>query len=159
MKSQQFHKVTAILLAVLVFFSTTGVGIALGWCHCTDKAVASIFIPLECCQHQAIQQAKDACCSKTTVAINHGKTSVSAQKCCDTVYKYTTADINFTSWVDVEFPSINWVTGAVALVDSYKTTWAHSWVPKSLVGKANANKAPPKLFGKKLLQFIQIYRC
>ena len=159
MKQQKRHRIVALTLAVLVFISTTGVGITLGWCHCTNQAIASIFVPSECCSHQVVQPVKDACCAKTAAAINAQTPSISAQKCCDTVFKYTTADIDFTNWVEGQVPTINWTVWidvpqlvyhqVVANLFTFVTTY-----------KANPNKAPPvRLFGKILLQFIQIYRC
>lgn len=154
------HRIIAISLSLLILVSTTGFSMNLGWCYCSNQKHISVFVPTECCSHDAATEKISSCCSSSIESISESCSQISSGNHCDFELKYVQSDINFNTSPSFDLPLfqllfLNDWQGLNSLTrESYQIVFS------PFVSNINGNKAPPiLLFGKKLLQFIQVYRC
>lgn len=160
-----YHKITAITLAFLVLFSTTGISMNVVLCHCTGQQYLSVLMPkLDCCKKKEAQQKEisHVCCSKktsTTCSKEQHQLSVETdKKCCSSNFKYSKANINLELTTNTILPSfvVALVPNIVTVLPTYNYVLL---IPQVVTVIGHPNKAPPKPFGSELLHLIQNYRC
>lgn len=161
-----YHKITAIILAFLVLFSTTGISMNVILCHCTGQQYLSSFLSnTSCCtkKEAPLQGNSSSCCSQNSIAScsKDGESSIkNGKKCCSSSFKYAKSNIN----LDLAASPVLPVLPVFLALTPTLTTILYSYnnilvIADNYAVIANPNKAPPKPFGQILLQLIQNYRC
>lgn len=169
MQKPQLHRITATLLALLVFVSSVGMSSYARYCGCADEVYNSLFLNTEsaCCHHPIQQQeaqAAESCCSLgISKKKQENKEEESCQKsdnCCHTDVKYFALDADATL-VDaaLNLPSLPFVWDFIPTPQNIYPTFTKS-IPlqHNYIGSSFPNAPPPKS-GRQLLQFIQVMRC
>ncbi len=156
------HRQLAFFLAILILFSTTGIGLTSYVCQCTGQSSLALFSPdfhKTCCHHQKEsfkKQPKSNCCSpklpKETKVLNK-----SSKGCCDSNYDYVVSDINLSnsSVEQILLPL------TISIPNTYYYTYTE-WVVYLLVQDyytCLSNKAPPNYSGKDRVIKYQNFRC
>ncbi len=146
-------------------FSTMGLSVNTVFCLCTGETKIS-FIDLDdncdkkpsesislpegfynlplCCQNAIKKEA----CSKI------GKNDHDCTKKTKKIFK---ADLKFLEIKKTELPTIELL--AVAPLASFPKTFMPTFDRLNLQSEALPRPPPPQYFGRKLLNFIQVYRC
>jgi hypothetical protein len=155
------HRQLALFLAILVLFSTTGIGLTTYVCQCTGQSSLALLSPefhKTCCHHQkkpVKKQPKSNCCSpklsKGTKVLDN-----SSKGCCDSNYEYIASDINLSnSSVDLVLPL------TISILDNHY--YGYSYQDISLLVQDYytnlSNKAPPFYSGKDRVIKYQNFRC
>ncbi len=164
MKNSIKHIAITFLIAI-VMFSTMGLSVNTVYCLCTGETKISLveiedncdkkpsestplpkgFYNLPPCCQNAI---KKAACSK------EGKKDHDCTKKTKKIYK---ADLKFLEIKKTELPTIELL--AVTPLASFPEIFTPIFDRLNLQSEALPRPPPPQYFGRKLLNFIQVYRC
>lgn len=111
------------------------------------------------CQKEEILDPEIAklphCCQKATLACH--KPAKEHKGCAKQEKKYLKADLKFLEFSKNELPKATAFDIQPTLRHLFYTTSKISFV--SEIQPKIADRAPPQYYGRKLLNFIQVYRC
>lgn len=149
-------------LVVVMMVSTMGISVNTLYCFCKGKYEASLFkIDHHC---DSIHEGNDAedpdladlppCCKK---AMACHKTDAEKDGCTKRDTKLVKADLKFLEIKKEELPDIQWFIADIAIEPRafFYTKNLKNWTLKFDL----PTRPPPQYFGRKLLNFIQVYRC
>lgn len=168
MKKSVKHITVALLIAAILF-STMGVSVNTLYCFCTGESQASLFeINHECekkpsestdnselpegfynmpsCCQKAI---KDAACAKKKEHNEHD--------CTKKTKKHLKADLKFLEIKKTELPTIELF--AVEYSTPFPEYFSQNFDITSQELETLPRPPPPQYWGRKWLNFIQVYRC
>lgn len=145
------------LVAVLV--SSTGFSLHTTYCFCMNQYETSLFTTEHACQKSHEDDADMAglhpCCKKA-LALKKAKECREKQGgCTKKTTKFVKADLKFLELKKTELPKI-------AFEAVLNTSFSSVFSPKPAANYAAlpiiADRAPPQYYGRRLLNFIQVYR-
>lgn len=165
MKNIVKNSIVAVWLAA-VLVASTGFSLHTTYCFCMNQYDISLFETTHACKKQTQEDAATAnlhpCC-KRALALKKAKQCTEnadncAKKqgdCTHKTTKFVKADLEFLEFKKTELPKIAYIAvlnKAITAVFSPKTLSNYAAFPKI------ADRAPPQYYGRRLLNFIQVYR-
>ena len=145
------------LVAVLV--ASTGFSLHTTYCFCMNQYETSLFTTQQTCQksHEdgAEMVALHPCCKKALAFKKAKECNEKKGGCTQKTTKFVKADLKFLELKKTERPTI-------AFEAVLKTPFSPVFSPKIVANYAAlpilVDRAPPQYFGRRLLNFIQVYR-
>ena len=145
------------LVAVLV--SSTGFSLHTTYCFCMNQYETSLFTTEHACQKSRESDADMAglhpCCKKALALKKAKECNEKQGGCTKKTTKFVKADLKCLEFKTTELPKI-------AFEAVLKTPFLSVFSPKIAANYAAlpiiADRAPPQYFGRRLLNFIQVYR-
>ena len=156
-----FKNITVGFLIVVMMISTMGFSINTMYCLCMGQYEVSLFeIDHKCTKEEEKLDSEIAkmhpCCQKAMLA-KAGKEKKEHKGCTQHEKKYVKADLKFTELHKTEMLK---VATFEALPVCFHTIPVFSKVAFiSEIQPILAYRPPPQYYGRKLLNFIQVYRC
>ncbi len=158
MKNSIKNSIIALwLVAVLV--SSTGFSLHTTYCFCMNQYETSLFTTEHACQKSHEEDADMAnlhpCCKKA-LALKKAKECGKKQGgCTQKTTKFVKADLKFLEFKKTELPNIAFEAVLKAPFPSiFSQKIAANYAALPII----ADRAPPPYFGRRLLNFIQVYR-
>jgi hypothetical protein len=161
-----FQKITVAFWLLTLTVSTMGFNMHLLYCYCTGESEVGFFeIEHHCtaahgdetglATHPKFKNLP-ACCKKALTCHNPEKGKKDKHDCTKKTRKYLKADLKYLEVKKTELPKLELLailytpnkpnyTAQTPLILNYKFS-----IPR---------KPPPQYYGRKLLNFIQVYRC
>lgn len=164
-------KYTAVFMALLILISSVGVSTYSSLCLCTGKVTSSLLWETthtndSCCSKKEQKKCKKAEQVKSCCSIKHAtqKTNSCQAKhkdCHETDIEYQHLEI------DAEVQSAQFSFTPIHVLAFLPNYWkglgshliSPDYLPNSFVLERPINKAPPLPYGRRLLNFQEIYRC
>ena len=164
MKNSVKH-ITITFLIAIVLFSTMGVSVNSVYCFCTGKTEISFVESEHKCDKEPSASTPlpegfydlPSCCQKAISKAACSKAGQNNQDCTKKTKKYVKADLKFLEIKKTELPTIELI--AVVSSVSFPTTFSPKFDLINLQTKTLPRPPPPQYWGRKLLNFIQVYRC
>jgi hypothetical protein len=145
------------LSAVLV--ASTGFSVHTTYCFCMNQYETSLFETAHACKKTHEADASTAhlhdCCKKALALKKAKECSEKKDGCTKTTTKFVKADLKFLEFKKTEFPKIAFVS---ALLPTIAPVFFSEYLSNYLTFPIIADRAPPHLYGRQLLNFIQVYR-
>jgi hypothetical protein len=160
------HIIVTMLIAVILF-STMGVSVNSLYCFCTGESQVSLFEINHVCDKKPSESAEclalpegfsdlHPCCQKAIIEAN-AKKAHDNHDCTKKTKKRLKADLKFLEIKKTELPTLELFADASDFsfpkVISEKKDLAH------LHSETLPRPPPPQYWGRKWLNFIQVYRC
>lgn len=151
--------ITVGFLVVVMLVSTMGFSINTMYCFCMGEYEVSLFEIDHTCQKEEPLDPEIAklppCCQKAMLACH--KPTKEHQGCEKHEKKYLKADLKFLEFSKNELPKPPFFAIQPSYQYPFFTTSKVSFI--SEIQPKIADRAPPQYYGRKLLNFIQVYRC
>ena len=145
------------LISVLV--ASTGFSLHTTYCFCMNQSQTSLFTTEHACQKSHEDDADlsglHSCCKKALALKKAKECNEKQGGCTKKTTKFVKADLKCLEFKKTELPSIAFeavLKSPFLLLFSPKI--ATNYVAPLLI----ADRAPPQYFGRRLLNFIQVYR-
>lgn len=124
------------------------------YCFCMDQYKLSLFEISDPCEKEEPTGDVTTCCKTDTNCFESTKEHTD---CTKHETKYVKADLKFIEIQKIEFPKMPVLDLAVAASNNYYHR--NHFIFLSYIQPLLADRAPPQYYGRKLLNFIQVYRC
>lgn len=143
-----------------MMISTMGFSINTMYCFCIGEYEVSLFEIEHDCEKEVITLDPEIaklppCCQKAMLACH--KPSQEHQGCTKHEKKYLKADLKFLEYKKNELPKSPDLELIAFIPHHFYTSPKVSFL--SEIQPIIADRAPPQYYGRKLLNFIQVYRC
>ena len=150
--------ITAGFLIVVILISTMGFSVNTMYCLCMDQYKASLFEIDDTCKEEESNAHEMAqlppCCQKAMTCHEPIKEH---KDCSKHDKKYVKADLKFLEFQKNELPKAPVFDVLVSFDYNFYFTSKITFL--SDIQPLVADRAPPQYYGRKLLNFIQVYRC
>ena len=150
--------ITAGFLIVVISISTMGFSVNTMYCFCLGQYKASLFEIDETCKKEETIDTEIAtmppCCQKAMACHEPSKEH---KDCTKHDKKYVKADLKFLEFQKTELPKAPVFDVLVSFHHNHNFTSKITFL--SDIQPLVADRAPPQYYGRKLLNFIQVYRC
>ena len=173
--SNNQRKYTAYFLMFMLMVSTIGISVHARWCACNQQTYLSLFVDNtdECCEHHEndVLPTLASCCAHASEetscsieAIDHQYCSAELDKgCCSTDSDFLVLDEDFSPTVIEQLKSCKCclLHDLPRLYTLISLPQRPSFLSPLVEQLKNAipDRAPPLLYGRELLNFVQVYRC
>ena len=145
--------------------STMGLSVNTVYCLCTGTTEISLVETEHECKEKPSESAQlpegfydlPPCCQKAIKKEACSKVSKNEQDCTKKTKKIFKADLKFLEIKKTELPTIELL--AVVPSASFPEIFMPTFDRLNLQSEALPRPPPPQYFGRKLLNFIQVYRC
>lgn len=153
-----FKIITAGFLIVVILISTMGFSVNTMYCLCLGQYEVSLFKIDDKCKKEETVDIEIAnmppCCQKVMTCHEPVKEH---KDCSKHEKKYVKADLKFLEFQKTELPKAPVFDVLVSFYHNFYLTSKITFL--SEIQPLVADRAPPQYYGRKLLNFIQIYRC
>ena len=153
-----FKNITVGFLIVIILISTMGFSVNTMYCLCLGQYEVSLFEIDDNCEKEKPIDAELAtmppCCQKAMTCPEPVKEH---KDCSKHDKKYVKADLKFLEFQKTELPKAPVFDLLVSLHHKFNFTSKITFL--SEIQPLVADRAPPQYYGRKLLNFIQVYRC
>ncbi len=164
MKNSIKHITVAFLIAI-VMISTMGVSANSVYCFCTGETKISLVEIEDDCDKKPSESTPlpegfynmPPCCQEALMKLTCTKVGQNDQDCTKKTKKLFKADLKFLEIKKTELPNIELL--AVAHMTFFPELFTPKFDRKNLQSETLPRPPPPQYFGRKLLNFIQVYRC
>ncbi len=164
MKNSVKH-ITITFLIAIVMISTMGVSANSVYCLCTGETKISLIEIEDNCDKKPSESTPlpegfsdlPLCCQKAIKKGSYSKMGHNDHDCTKKTKKLFKADLKFLEIKKTELPNIELL--AVVPAASFSTTSPPKFDLINLQTEALPRPPPPQYWGRKLLNFIQVYRC
>ena len=164
MKNSIKH-ITITFLIAIVMFSTMGLSVNTVYCLCTGETKMSLVDIEENCDKKPSESTPlpegfynlPPCCQNAIKKEACSKVGKTDQDCTKKTKKIFKADLKFLEIKKTELPNIELL--AVAPSAAFPEIFIIKFDRLNLQSEALPRPPPPQYFGRKLLNFIQAYRC
>ena len=150
--------ITAGFLIVVILISTMGFSVNTMYCLCMGQYKASLFEIDDTCKKEEILNPEIAkmppCCQKAMACHEPVKEH---KGCTKHEKKYVKADLKFLEFQKNQLPKATVFDVLVSFNHTFDFTSKITFL--SDIQPLIADRAPPQYYGRKLLNFIQVYRC
>ncbi len=154
-----FKNIIVGFLVIVMLISTMGFSINTMYCFCMGEYEVSLFEINHQCQKEEQLNPEMAklppCCQKMMLACQ--KTAKKHKGCEKHEKKYLKADLKFLEFSKNELSKAPVFDIQPSLQNSFYTSSKVTFI--SEIQPKIADRAPPQYYGRKLLNFIQVYRC
>jgi hypothetical protein len=154
-----FKNSIVVLWIVAVLVASTGFSLHTTYCFCMNQYETSLFQTTHACKKTHEDDADTAhlhpCCKKALALKKAKECSEKQGGCTKTTIKLVKADLKFLELKKTALPKIAFesvLTPTLSIVFFEKTLSNYASIPRI------ADRAPPQLYGRQLLNFIQVYR-
>jgi hypothetical protein len=155
------NHIAVTFIAVVLVFTAGGIGLYQHYCLCSDKSYQTLFLPSNCCDHEAAashcqpdlseQDISDCCINKATEEHESGHGCASHKDCCNDEFLFLKTDsFDYSKSTRVT----NQIIAAVQVSFNGLNNLAITET-KKLGSAGYSDDLPPPLFGKELLFTIR----
>lgn len=164
MKNSIKH-ITITFLIAIVMFSTMGLSVNTVYCLCTGETKISLVDIDDNCDKKPSESTPlpegfynlPPCCQSAIKKEACSKIGKNDHDCTKKTKKLFKADLKFLEIKKTELPNIELL--AVVPLASFPKIFTPIFDRLNLQSEALPRPPPPQYFGRKLLNFIQVYRC
>ena len=153
-----FKNITVGFLIVVILISTMGFSVNTMYCFCLGQYEISLFEIHDKCKKEESVDSEIAqlppCCQKAMTCHEPVKQH---KDCSKHEKKYVNADLKFLEFQKNELPKAPIFDVLVSFQHNFYFTSKVTFL--SDIQPLVADRAPPQYYGRKLLNFIQVYRC
>ena len=150
--------ITVGFLIVVILISTMGFSVNTMYCFCLGQYKVSLFEIDDTCKKEEPIDSEMAnmppCCQKAIACHEPVKEH---KDCTKQEKKYIKADLKFLEFQKTELPKAPVFDVLVSFHHNFYFTSKIAFL--SEIQPLVADRAPPQYYGRKLLNFIQVYRC
>ena len=164
MKNSVKH-ITITFLITIVMLSTMGLSVNTVYCLCTGETKISLVDIEDNCDKEPSESESlpegfhnlSPCCQNAIKKETCSKIGKNDHDCTKKTKKIFKADLKFLEIKKTELPTIELL--AVSASASFPKVFVPIFDRLNLQSEALPRPPPPQYFGRKLLNFIQVYRC
>ena len=161
LKNSVKHIAVAYLIAI-ISISTMGVSVNSLYCFCTGETKVSVFEIQHICTKEPSESTQlpegfsdlPPCCQ---VAIKKAACHNHEHDCTKKTKKHIKADLKFVELKKTELPNIELVAFVPSVM--FSKIISPKFDLQNVRNETLPRPPPPQYFGRKLLNFIQVYRC
>ena len=158
--------ITVTFLIAIVMFSTMGISVNTLYCFCTGESQASLFEIEHKCGKEPSESAQlpegfsdlPPCCQKAIKKAACAKGKHNDHDCTKKSKKRIKADLKFLEIKKTE-PPVFELYAVEPVFTSFNERFSPKFDCSNTKSETLPRPPPPQYYGRKLLNFIQVYRC